>query len=154
MTNIRTRTATAALALAASALLGAGSVALAAPATAAPAVVHTAAPSVGELQAKLQLVLNTGAGRGARAAELEGGEADLATIDKITGVISSVPSFAWYVTGPVNVSGDTLTANLQTTVSGYAPFPLIEVSWRQVGGSWKLTSESVCTVGYYASVSC
>ncbi|MEV0356885.1 hypothetical protein AB0H71_12555 [Nocardia sp. NPDC050697] len=149
MINLRTRTA---IALVAGALLGGG--AIAAPASAAPAVVHTAAPSVGELQAKLQLVLNSGAGRGARAAELEGGEADLATIDKITGVISSVPSFAWYVTGPVNVSGDTLTANLQTTVSGYAPFPLIEVSWRQVGGGWKLTSESVCTVGYYASVSC
>lgn len=153
MINRKART-TAALALAASALLGAGTVALAAPATAAPGVVRAQAPSTGELQSKLQLVLNTGAGRAARAAELEGGEADLATIDRIAGVMGSVPSFAWYVTGPVTVAGDTLTANLQTTVSGYAPFPLIEVSWRQIGGTWKFTSESVCTVGYYASVSC
>ncbi|MGV9723183.1 hypothetical protein [Nocardia beijingensis] len=152
MNNRKIRATAAAFAIASATL--AGGFAGIAPATAAPAVVRTAAPSVGELQAKLQVLLNTGASRSARAAELEAGEAGLPMIDQIAGVMNSVPSFRWSVQGPVSVNGDTLSANLMTTVDGFSPFPAIEVSWRRIDGTWKLTRESECTIGYYASVSC
>ncbi|MFF2087828.1 hypothetical protein ACFVVM_28955 [Nocardia sp. NPDC058176] len=152
----KARAATAAFALAAAATLGAaGTLATVAPALAAPSIVRTTpAPTTGQLQAKLQLVLNTGADRGARANELENGEAGLPLVDQLGTVMSSVPGFAWTVSGPVATTGDLTTANLLVTVPGFGTFPPIEVSWRDVNGTWKLTSESQCTLAYYASLSC
>ncbi|WP_336086940.1 hypothetical protein [Nocardia sp. SSK8] len=155
MIKNKVRATTAAFALTAAAILGtAGTLATAAPALAAPSIVRTTpAPSAGQLQAKLQLVLNTGADRGTRANELENGEAGLPLMDQIGGVMASVPGFAWNVTNAYT-EGSYTYADLLVTVPGFGTFPPIAASWVDVDGTWKLTSESQCTIAYYASLSC
>ncbi|WP_067695845.1 hypothetical protein [Nocardia jejuensis] len=142
--------------IAATAVFGGLQVAAIAPAQAAPIVspLRTAQPGLGDLQSKLRLALNTGADRGARANELEAGDAGLAILDQVGGVMNSVPSLRWALAGPVNQNGDTLTANLQVTVDGYGTFPNIELSWREIDGTWKLTREAECSVAYYAGLGC
>ncbi|MEU0504034.1 hypothetical protein [Nocardia sp. NPDC005998] len=151
------RAATAVFSLAAAAAIGAfGTVATAVPATAAPigAPMRTAAPGVGELKAKLQLVFNTGAGRSARAAELEAGEAGLGLVDQIGTVMAAAPSsFRWDVLGPVNVSGDLLNAQLTTAIDGWDPW-YFDLSWKQIDGTWKLTREAECTLAGVAMLPC
>ncbi|WP_405167295.1 hypothetical protein OG203_20745 [Nocardia sp. NBC_01499] len=151
------RLAATAFSLTAAALIGTFStVATAAPAMATPIVapVHAAAPSVGELKAKLQLVLNTGAARSARANELEAGESGLSLVDQVGTVMASAPSsFRWDLLGPVNVSGDRLTAQLTTSVDGWDPW-FFELSWKQIDGTWKLTREAECTVAGVAMLPC
>ncbi|AYF77117.1 hypothetical protein D7D52_28590 [Nocardia yunnanensis] len=140
----------------AAATLGGFQAVIVAPAQAAPitAPVRTQQPGLGDLQSKLRLVLDTGASRSARAAELEAGEAGLPLMDQIGSVINTVPSLRWVLAGPVNVNGDTTTANLQVTVDGYGTFPNIELTWREIDGSWKLTRDSECSVAYYAGLGC
>ncbi|MEC3913373.1 hypothetical protein [Nocardia sp. CDC160] len=145
----------AAAAVAVAAVLG-GAAATVAPASALPVVapVKAANPGVGELQSKLALVLNTGADRTARAAELEAGEAGLPLIDQVGTVIAAAPpSFKWAVQGPVNVSGDTMTAGLQTSIEGYEPWNFT-LTWREIDGTWKLTREAECTVAGIAMLPC
>ncbi|MBF6171475.1 hypothetical protein [Nocardia blacklockiae] len=150
MFHISTR-AVAAFSLAAAVFVGGA--ATAAPALAAPAVVHAAAPGVGQLQSKLQLVLDPNASRSARANELEAGEAGLPLVDNVGGVMASVPGFQWQAVGPVNVDGDRLTHNLQINVPGFDAM-FIELSWKDIDGNWKLTRESECTIAYYANQPC
>ncbi|MEC3955101.1 hypothetical protein VMT65_18815 [Nocardia sp. CDC153] len=145
----------AAAAVAVAAVLG-GTAATVAPASALPVVapVKAANPGVGELQSKLALVLNTGADRAARAAELEAGEAGLPLIDQVGTVIAAAPpSFKWAVQGPVNVAGDTMTAGLQTSIEGYEPWNFT-LTWREIDGTWKLTREAECTVAGIAMLPC
>ncbi|WP_280439408.1 hypothetical protein [Nocardia cyriacigeorgica] len=151
MFNRKTRAAAAALALTAAAF---GSVATVAPATAAPSVVRTNAPGVDELQSKLQLALNTGAPRGDRAAELEAGEAGLPVVDELSNRMAAIPSFRYSVIGPVSTQGDLTTAQLKLALDGYEDFPAVEVAWRQIDGTWKLTNDSLCGLAYYGSVPC
>ncbi|MFX0580645.1 hypothetical protein [Nocardia nepalensis] len=152
-----TRLATAAFAVTAAAMIGAfGTVAAVTPATAAPigAPMRTATPGVGELKAKLQLVLNTGASRSVRAAELEAGEAGLGLVDQVGTVMAAAPSsFRWDILGPVNVSGDLLTAQLTTSIDGWDPW-YFDLSWKQIDGIWKLTREAECTIAGVAMVPC
>lgn len=149
------RIAAAAFALAAAATVGFGTVATAAPALAAPvsAPMRTQlAPA--DLDAKLRLVVNTGADRGARAAELEAGEAGLPLADQIAGAMAAAPpSFRWSVLGPVTVNGDILNAQLQTAVDGYDPF-YFNLTWKQIDGTWKLTREAQCTLASVAFLPC
>ncbi|WP_024800461.1 hypothetical protein [Nocardia sp. BMG51109] len=145
--------AAAAFALAAAVFVG--GVGTAVPAVAAPAIapVHAAAPGIGELQTKLQLVLDPGASRSARANELEAGEAGLPLVDKVGGVMATVPGFQWQAVEPVTVNGDQLTHNLQIKVPGFDAM-FIELSWKDIDGNWKLTRESECTIAYYANQPC
>jgi hypothetical protein len=145
--------AAAAFSLAAAIFLGGvGSVA---PASAVPitAPVHTAAPGVGELQSKMQLILDTKAARAARAGELEAGDAGVPLMDKVGGVMASVPGFRWQAVAPVTVNGDTLTHNLQINVPGFDTMT-IQLSWKNIGGTWKLSRDSECTIAYYANQPC
>ncbi|MFB7721428.1 MULTISPECIES: hypothetical protein [unclassified Nocardia] len=141
---------------AAAAVIAGFNVATVAPAQAAPIVspVRTAQPGLGDLNSKLRLALNPGADRSARANELEAGAAGLPLLDQVGSVINTVPSLRWTVAGPVGQNGDTVTANLQVTVDGYGTFPNIEMAWREIDGTWKLTRESECSVAYYAGQSC
>ncbi|NKY30156.1 hypothetical protein [Nocardia gamkensis] len=146
-----------ALAVAASVLTGAlGTVATTAVAQAAPLVtpMHAKAPGTGELRAKMAVLFNAGASRSARAAELENGEAGLAAFDRAAALIAVAPaSWRWDVVGPVSVDGDVLSAKLLTSTEGYEPW-YFDLSWRQVGGTWKLTQESVCTIGNFVGAGC
>ncbi|WP_280490704.1 hypothetical protein [Nocardia farcinica] len=143
--------------LAAAALIGAfGAATVAAPATAAPVTApqRAQAPSAGELKAKLQTAINTGAAPSVRAAELEAGEAGLPLMDQVAAAMAATPpSFRWTILGPTSVSGDTLTAQLQTAVDGFDPF-YFDLTWVQIDGTWKLTRESQCTVASVAFLPC
>ncbi|GAA5082354.1 hypothetical protein [Nocardia iowensis] len=146
-----------AIAVAASVLTGTlGTVATTTVTQAAPLVapLHASAPSTGELRAKVAILFNTGAARSARAAELENGEAGLAAFDRAAALIAiAPPSWRWDVVGPVTVDGDLLNARLLTSTEGYEPW-YFDLSWRQVGGTWKLTQESVCTIGNFVGSGC
>ncbi|MFI5777102.1 hypothetical protein [Nocardia sp. NPDC051570] len=156
MKSSKLRAAAAAFSLVAA--LFAGIAATAVPALAAPIMApvrsDATAPGLGELTAKLQLVLNTGASRAQRANELEAGEAGLSLVDQVGTVMAATPpSFRWELQGPVNVSGDTLTATLQTSVDGWEPWHFT-LTWRQIDGTWKLTREAECTVASIAALPC
>ncbi|WP_280240973.1 hypothetical protein [Nocardia abscessus] len=146
-----------AIAVAASVLTGAlGTVAMSTVAEAAPLVtpLRTKAPGTGELRAKMAVLFNAGASRSARAAELETGEAGLPAFDRAAALISVAPaSWRWDVVGPVSVDGDVVYAKLLTSTEGYEPW-YFDMSWRQVDGTWKLTRESVCTIGNFVGTGC
>ncbi|MCP2289378.1 hypothetical protein ACFYT3_19935 [Nocardia amikacinitolerans] len=154
---ISTRKKLGAVAFAAATLIGAfGTVTTAAIAEAAPitAPLQTKAPSTGELRAKMALLFNAGAPRAARAAELETGEAGLPTFDTAATLIAiAPPSWRWDITGPVTVNGDTLSAVLYTATDGYEPWTF-DLTWKQIDGTWKLSRESVCTIGNFVGQGC
>ncbi|MET7768735.1 hypothetical protein [Nocardia sp. NPDC005366] len=151
-----------AIAIAASVLTGGlgavatTSVATASVATAAPSTAPLRAntPGVGELRAKVSILLNAGGSRSARAAELETGEAGLPAFDRAATLIAIAPAgWRWDVVGPVTSDGDLVYAQLLTATDGYEPW-YFDLSWRQVGGTWKLTQESVCTIGNFVGTGC
>ncbi|MEU2257142.1 hypothetical protein [Nocardia xishanensis] len=154
---ISTRKKLGAVAFAAAALVGAfGTVTTAAIAEAAPitAPLRTSAPSTGELRAKMAVLFNAGASRSARAAELENGEAGLPAFDAASALIAIAPaSWRWDVVGPVSVNGDTLSAVLYTATDGYEPWTF-DLTWKQIDGTWKLSRESVCTIGNFVGQGC
>ncbi|MGV9663681.1 hypothetical protein [Nocardia niigatensis] len=142
-------------ALTAAALL-AGTGVSAATATAAPvfAAARTATPGTGDLKAKLQTALDTGAPAATRAAELEAGEAGLPLLDQVgTAMNAAPPSFRWSILGPVTEDGDTLSATLQTAVDGFDPFTF-PLTWKLIDGNWKLSRDAECTVASVAMLPC
>ncbi len=118
-----------------------------APAPAAPAVVKPKALSEGELTSKLQAALN------GTTSELEGGDAALPTINGIGGLLRTFPQVTWSVGGPVTVDGETMTAPLNLASPGFAPV-VQQLTWKWVGGSWKLSNQSACALGDYAMLPC
>ncbi|WP_067721413.1 hypothetical protein [Nocardia yamanashiensis] len=111
-------------------------------ATAPAAVAAPATPSAGELQGKLQAALN------GSSAELESGNGG--SLAGVGQVISRIPGYSWDVSGPVTVDGDTLSATLNSRLGDYT-FP-IPVTWKNVGGTWKLSQESESTLVSYANM--
>ncbi|MGO4616282.1 hypothetical protein AB4305_18585 [Nocardia sp. 2YAB30] len=146
--------AAAAFALTAATLVGFAGAATATPSATLPGIQLAAAPAPAELQAKLGLLLNKGAARADRAAELEVGEAGLPIIDQVSSLIATLPGYQWSIVGPVNVRGDYLTAELKTVATGYDDMPLVDLSWRQIDGKWKLSRESLCTIAGFAALPC
>ncbi|BDU02524.1 MULTISPECIES: hypothetical protein [Nocardia] len=146
------RLAATAVALTAALVGAAGTVA---PAVAAPLVapLHARAPGAGELTAKLRVAINTGAARSTRAAELESGDAGVATMDKIAGLLAiSPPSLRYNVINP-STSGDRIDAQLLITTEGYPDFTY-DVSWKQIDGYWKLTRQAECSLASALALSC
>ncbi|WP_039795486.1 hypothetical protein [Nocardia araoensis] len=146
------RLAATAVALTAALVGAAGAVT---PAIAAPLVapLHAQAPGAGELTAKLRVAINTGAARGTRAAELESGDAGVATMDKIAGLLAvSPPSLRYTVINP-STSGDRIDAQLLITTEGYPDFTY-DVSWKQIDGYWKLTRQAECSLASALALSC
>lgn len=149
-----TRKTLAALAIAAAAFAGTLG-AVATTAVVNPGIAQAApVPSTGELRGKIATLFNAGASRSARAAELETGEAGLPAFDRAAALIAiAPPSWRYDVVGPVTVDGDTLNATIFTATDGYEPWTF-PVSWRNVGGTWKLTQESICTIGNFVGSGC
>ena len=100
--------------------------------TAPTAVAAPATPSPGELQGKLQAAL------GGDSSELESGNAG--NIAVVRDRISQIPGYSWYVSGPVNVDGGTLTATLHSTLGSY-DYP-VQLTWYDIDGKWKLSQAS------------
>ncbi|WP_028479361.1 hypothetical protein [Nocardia sp. CNY236] len=154
---ISTRKRLGALAFTLAALLGGfGTVTTTALAAAAPVLtpVRASAPTVGELNAKMGILFDPGAPRAARAAELETGAAGLPAFDAAATLIAIAPaSWRWSVTGPVVVNGNTAAATLVTSTDGYDPWTF-DLTWKQIDGSWKLSRESICTIGNFVGQGC
>ncbi|MEU1998388.1 hypothetical protein ABZ511_28455 [Nocardia gamkensis] len=133
----------------------AGTVATVAPAVAAPMVapLHAQAPGAGELTAKLRVAINTGASRSARAAELESGDAGVATMDKIAGLLAAAPPSLRYSVVNPSTSGDRIDAQLLVTTEGYPDFTY-DVSWKQIDGYWKLSRQAECSLASALALSC
>ncbi|NNH68685.1 hypothetical protein HLB23_02110 [Nocardia uniformis] len=106
------------------------------------AIAAPAAPSPGELQGKLQAALN------GSSAELESG--DGSSIVVVGQRISQIPGYSWDVSGPVTVEGDVLSATLNSRLGDYS-FP-IPLTWKNIGGTWKLSQESQDTLVSYATM--
>ncbi|MEU7765388.1 hypothetical protein AB0B25_09750 [Nocardia sp. NPDC049190] len=132
-----------------------GTATTAAPAIAAPLIapLHAQAPGAGELTAKLRIAINTGAARGTRAAELESGEAGVATMDKIAGLLAAAPPSLRYTVINPSTSGDRIDAQLLVTTEGY-PNVTYDVSWKQIDGAWKLTRAAECGIASALALSC
>lgn len=111
-------------------------------ATAPAAIAAPATPSVGELYGKLQAAMN------GSASELESGNASGLAVVRDT--VNRIPGYSWDVSGPVTVDGDTLSATLNSRLGDYA-FP-IPVTWKNIGGTWKLSQESEQTLVGYATM--
>ncbi|QLY33157.1 hypothetical protein [Nocardia huaxiensis] len=105
------------------------------------AIAAPATPSAGELQGKLQSALN------GNAAELESGDAS--QIVNVGTTIARIPGYSWDVSG-VSVDGDVLSATLNSRLGSYS-FP-IPLTWKNIGGTWKLSQESQDTLVSYANM--
>ncbi|MBA4023333.1 MAG: hypothetical protein C0482_13305 [Gordonia sp.] len=126
-------------------------------ATQAPAaqqqVEAPAALSTDELNSKLKTVLNGSSGQ--KADELEGG-AKAATVGE--GIGNTLRAFEpvglkWWIAGPVNVSGNTMTANLVLRSPGFNDATM-GLTWVWKDGKWKLSNTSACEIAGYAQVPC
>ncbi|GAB25691.1 hypothetical protein GOPIP_087_00820 [Gordonia polyisoprenivorans NBRC 16320 = JCM 10675] len=126
-----------------------------APQATAPAAVTPAALTPAQLTTKIKLVMNTGAPRATRAAELQGGQQALTSVDAVSRLLAAYPNsgFSYQIIGPVTVSGTTMNAQLQMSLVGngsrYKP-----MRWLWLDGKWKLSNESVCGIASYAMIPC
>jgi hypothetical protein len=129
-------------------------------ATAAPTVAPTteaeaapAALSAGELQNKLKLVLNGSSAQ--RADELEAGNRGVPVGEGIGNTLRTFEpaGVKWRIAGPVNVSGNTLSANLILSSPGFNDATM-SLTWVWKDGKWKLSNTSACEVAGYAQVPC
>ena len=105
-----------------------------------------------QLTAKLKVLMNGTSEQ--KANELEAGSAAFPTIDAVMVALKNAgPVMKWSVTGPVQLNGDTLTANIERSVPGWAPFsdPL---TWKWIDGTWKLSNAGVCTLASIAFAQC
>lgn len=109
--------------------------------TTTPEALAPPVPSEGELQGKLQSALNGSAN------ELESGDASSITV--VRDRIALLPGYTWSVGGPVSVSGDVLSATLQSCLGQCFPIPL---TWKNVEGTWKLSQESQNELVGYAQM--
>ena len=114
-----------------------------------------AALTPGQLNTKVKLVMNTRNGRAARAAELEGGERALRQLDAVAQALTQYGNvgFSYQMVGPVQVSGNTMTAPLQISVVGRGTQNRT-LTWVWSGDKWKLTNKSVCFIASFVLLPC
>ena len=140
---------------------GAGQAPAPAPApgtTAAPQQTVAAGPTAltpGQLNTKVRIVMNSNGSRAARAAELEGGERALRQIDLVARAITTYGNvgLSYQMVGPVQVSGNTLTAPLQISVVGRGSQNR-SMTFVWSGNKWKLSNRSVCTIAGFVLLPC
>ena len=91
----------------------------------------------------------------ARAAELEGGERALRQIDLVARAITTYGNvgLSYQMVGPVQVSGNTLTAPLQISVVGRGSQNR-SMTFVWSGNKWKLSNRSVCTIAGFVLLPC
>ncbi|WP_168701732.1 hypothetical protein [Gordonia paraffinivorans] len=140
----------------------------AAPAPAAPVAPATgatpqqqtaaAAPTAltpGQLNTKVKTIMNSRGNRAARAAELEGGERALRQLDAVSAALTQYGNvgFSYQMVGPVQVSGNTMSAPLQISVVGRGSQNRT-LTWVWTGDKWKLSNKSVCLIASFVLLPC
>ncbi len=118
-----------------------------------PQVDAPAALSTDELNSKLKTVLNGSSGQ--KADELEGGAKAVPVGEGIGSTLRTFEpvGLKWWIAGPVNVSGNTLTANLVLRSPGFNDATM-GLTWVWKDGKWKLSNTSACEIAAYAQVPC
>ncbi len=124
---------------------------------AAPSALPAAAPqalTVGQLNTKIKLLMNTGASRAARANELQAGARGLGSVDGVANLLRiSGAGFTYQMIDPVTVNGTTMSATLQMTLVGQGS-KTQPLKWVWSGSDWKLSNKSTCDVAGLALLPC
>lgn len=109
----------------------------------------------GQLNTKVNLIMNSGADRAARANELEGGERALSQIDAVSAAIAAFGNvgFSYRMIEPVSVNGQTMTGTLEMTVVGRGSQNQ-DLTWTWSGDMWKLTNQSTCDIAALVLLPC
>ncbi|WP_439031455.1 hypothetical protein [Gordonia terrae] len=131
----------------------------------APAPGTTAAPqqtaagptalTPGQLNTKVNTIMNSRGNRAARASELEGGERALRQIDAVAAAITTYGNvgLSYQMINPVQLNGNTLTAPLQISIVGRGSQNRA-LTWVWTGSKWKLSNKSVCTIAGFLLLPC
>ncbi|WP_107658774.1 hypothetical protein [Nocardia suismassiliense] len=115
-------------------------------ASAAPGELITAeVPTVGQLDDQVAFLIELPGSDAAKADHMEGGMGAVV-------VARTLYNLGWYraplgsneITGPETHNGDVHTAWLRSKSVG-KPDLVAEVTWKRIGGVWKLSNNSVCT---------
>jgi hypothetical protein len=112
-----------------------------------------AALSTDELTGKLRLVLN--GSNTQKADELEAGARGVPVGEGIGRTLRTFEptGLKWWIAGPVNVNGNTMTANLVLRAPGFNDATM-GLTWVWKDGKWKLSNTSACEIAGYAQVPC
>jgi hypothetical protein len=130
-------------------LVAAPAVAIAITAAIAGSASAAPKPSAAELQGTLRAAL-TG-----DSSAYEPGGVGPATSGRVQAVVAAAgPAYRYTVQNPITVNGDVASATVVSAVPPYDAassysFPL---SWKLVGGKWKLTTAAQCTIAKSAFV--
>ncbi|ATD69319.1 MULTISPECIES: hypothetical protein [Gordonia] len=109
----------------------------------------------GQLNTKVKIVMNSRGNRAARAAELQGGERALRQIDAVAQAITTYGNvgLSYQMVGPVQISGNKMTAPLQISVVGRGSQNRA-MTWVWSGDKWKLSNSSVCLIASFVLLPC
>ncbi|ORA98008.1 hypothetical protein BST33_17645 [Mycolicibacter minnesotensis] len=110
----------------------------------------TPVPSASQLTSQVAVIFDTDADRALRASYLEAGAAALPVADVLAGPMAQHRSMvSMRVEDPVS-NGDRLSSQLVMAVMGIGA-QRREINWVEHAGSWKLTTDSLCSL--YTEVS-
>jgi hypothetical protein len=120
-----------------------------------PAAAGPTALTPGQLNTKVNTVMNSRGSRAARASELEGGERALRQIDAVAAAITTYGNvgLSYQMVNPVQLNGTTMTAPLQISIVGRGSQNRA-LTWVWTGDKWKLSNKSVCTIAGFLLLPC
>lgn len=119
-----------------------------------PTVAAPQALTPGQLNTKVRLIMNTGASRAARASELQAGARALGPVDQVAQMLRvSGAGFTYRIIGPVQLSGNSMSATLQMSLVGNGSRNR-PMTWVWMDNKWKLSNKSTCDVASYALAPC
>ncbi len=101
-------------------------------------------PSLAELNAQVEFLVETSASDQAKAANLEAGMNAVVVPRTVYNLgLFRAPLGSNEVTGPETHNGDEHTAMLHSNSAG-RPGIVMQVTWKRVDGAWKMASKSLC----------
>ncbi|WP_024802686.1 hypothetical protein [Nocardia sp. BMG51109] len=146
MKNLRTL-ACAALAVAGIGAAMTGTQAVTAPAASADSgdfLITRDVPTLADLNAQVEFLVEKPASDETKAANLEGGMNAVVVPRTVYNLGLFRAPLGWNeVTGPETHSGDEHTAVLHSNSSG-RPGIVMQVTWKRIDGSWKMANSSLC----------
>ncbi|WP_420094742.1 hypothetical protein [Nocardia asteroides] len=112
----------------------------------------TAQPTPAQLQATLDKLADPATPTADKTAVVVDGEKRAAAIEQLTQALAGYGKLTFTVSD-VTVAGNTATApTVITSPNGAAP--AIPLTWENVGGSWKLSDATACTLLGFAQIPC
>nr|WP_067659132.1 hypothetical protein [Nocardia harenae] len=113
---------------------------------------NAAGPTPAQLQATLDKLADPATPTADKTAVVVDGEKRAAAIEQLTQALAGYGKLTFAVSD-VTVAGNTATApTVITSPNGAAP--AIPLTWENVGGSWKLSDATACTLLGFAQIPC